>query len=72
VTEAKDVLAAISTLEHAVKVRDMNQQSVIAASTLRIRAERRVGELIASQELTPGPRKLLPDGKQLPTISTQG
>jgi len=50
VTEAKDVLAAISTLEHAVKVRDMNQEAVIAASTLRIRAERRVGELLAAQQ----------------------
>jgi len=49
VVEAREVLAAISTLEHAVKVRDMNQEAVIAASTLRIRAERRVGELLAAQ-----------------------
>src|SRR5207244_11155703 len=49
VVEAKEVLSAISTLEHAVKIRDMNQEAAVAASTLRIRAERRVGELLAQQ-----------------------
>jgi hypothetical protein len=72
VTEAKEILSAISTLEHAVKVRDMNQEAVVAASTLRIRAERRVGELLAEQNIKPGPRELLPSGEQLPTLEEQG
>ena len=49
IVEAQDVLAAIATLEHAIKVRNMNHEAVVAASTLRIRAERRVGEFLAIQ-----------------------
>lgn len=72
VVEAKSVLSAISTLEHAVKVRDMNVEAVVAASTLRIRAERRVGELLAAQTLKTGPKKLVTGGDQLPSLEDQG
>lgn len=77
VTEARDVLAAISTLEHAVKVRDMNQQAVVAASTLRIRAERRVGELLIAADVGPGRPKRIVDGddnlpsRRLPDVVTR-
>lgn len=47
--DAKNVLDLAATLNYAVRVRDMNQEAVIAASKLRIMAERRVGELIASE-----------------------
>ena len=47
--EGRDVLGAASVLEHAVRVRDLNAEAMIAASTLRIRAERRVGELIRAE-----------------------
>ena len=49
VTEAKDVLSAVKILEHAIKVRDLNTEAAVAASLLRVRAERRVGELLAAQ-----------------------
>jgi hypothetical protein len=49
ITEGRDVLGMLSTLEHAVKVRDLNADAVIAASAMRVRAERRVGELIRAE-----------------------
>lgn len=74
VEEAKSVLSAISTLEHALKVRDMNQEAVVAASTMRIRAERRVGELLREQT-TRGerrPRGNVDDDDIRPTLAEQG
>lgn len=47
--DAKNVLDLAATLNYAVRVRDMNQEAVIAASKLRLMAERRVGELIATE-----------------------
>lgn len=52
VTEGKNLLGALSTLEHAVKVRDLNAEAVTAASAMRVRAERRVGELIKAERDT--------------------
>jgi hypothetical protein len=49
ITEGRNVLGALSTLEHAVKVRDLNAEAVVAASAMRVRAERRVGELIREE-----------------------
>ncbi|MEP7115501.1 MAG: hypothetical protein ABI862_19715 [Ilumatobacteraceae bacterium] len=48
-TDATNLLGVASTLDYVVRMRDMNEQAVIAASKLRIMAERRVGELIASE-----------------------
>lgn len=45
--DAKHVLAAVSTLEHATKARDLNATAIVAASAMRLRAERRMGQLIA-------------------------
>jgi hypothetical protein len=77
VVEARDVLAACSLLEHAVKVRDLNNDAVTAASTLRIRAERRVGELLAEQRqrgerAARGRPKNITDGDVFPTLADQG
>jgi len=47
--EGRNILAAMSTLEHAVKARDLNADSVLTASAMRVRAERRVGQLIAQE-----------------------
>ncbi|MEP7115243.1 MAG: hypothetical protein ABI862_18415 [Ilumatobacteraceae bacterium] len=46
-TDGTNLLGVAKTLDYVVRVRDMNQEAVIAASRLRIMAERRVGELIA-------------------------
>jgi hypothetical protein len=73
VTDARDVLAAISTLEHAIKVRDLSHEAVVAASTMRIRAERRVGELLAVQDMNKGGRpKPISDVDRFPTLEDQG
>lgn len=47
--EAQGVLALVSTLEHATRVRDLNAEACVAASSLRVRAERRMGELIQTE-----------------------
>lgn len=49
IAEGRHVLAFASTLEHATRVRDMNADAVIAASRLRVEAERRIGELIRDE-----------------------
>ena len=58
VAEAKDILDQVDVLEHAIKVRDLNQDAIIAASTLRIRAERRVA-ILAAQSLKAGRPKIV-------------
>lgn len=45
-TDAKGILNVADTLAHAVSLRDMNTETIIAASRLKLLAERRVGELI--------------------------
>lgn len=47
--DAKGLLDVTSTLDHAVRLRDMNAETVIAASKLKLLAERRVGEMIAAE-----------------------
>lgn len=47
--DGQHVLAAISTLEHATRVQKLNGEVCIAASALRVRAERRIGELIREE-----------------------
>jgi hypothetical protein len=46
-------------------------EAVIAASTLRIRAERRVGELLREQDLKPGRPKILAP-REDSTLAEQG
>lgn len=65
--EGKHVLGALSTLEHAVKVRDLNADAVTAASAMRVRAERRVGELIR-QEREAGRLAKPEDGPRLRAV----
>lgn len=48
-TEARDILGAVSTLEHATRVKRLNETAVVAASAMRVRAERRMGELIKAE-----------------------
>lgn len=49
IAEGQNVLGVLSTLEHACKVRDLNAEACVAASAMRVRAERRVGELIRAE-----------------------
>jgi hypothetical protein len=49
IDEAQHVLAFASTLEHVVRVKDMADMAAVTASTLRVRAERRVGEMIQAE-----------------------
>lgn len=49
VTEAKAVADWVSTLDHATKLRDLNAHAVAETSALRLRAERRIGELIDAE-----------------------
>lgn len=52
VADAKDIADWASTVEHAAKVRDLNHETIIVASALKIRAERRIGQLLG--EAQPG------------------
>jgi hypothetical protein len=57
VARAHDLLGIASTLEHAVRARDLGAEAAVAASALRVRAERRVGQLLREQpKAPPGPR----------------
>jgi hypothetical protein len=49
VVDAKRLLDQSELLEHAVAKRGLGRESVVAVSTLRVRAERRVGELLQQQ-----------------------
>lgn len=46
IDHAKDVLAFASTLAHATRAKDLNAEICVEASTMRLRAERRLGELL--------------------------
>lgn len=46
VADAKDVRDWADTIEHAAKIRDLNHETIIIASALKIRAERRIGQLL--------------------------
>lgn len=82
VVEAKDVLDIASTLEHAVRLRDLGGESCLAASALRVRAERRVGELLRAQPKARGAEGVGPksagqnalgaDEGNPPTLKEQG
>jgi hypothetical protein len=80
--EGRHVLGAISTLEHATRVRDVNAEAAVAASALRVRAERRMGELVNAEREAgrlatqrDGRRPLgvvRPDAKAPPTLADHG
>jgi hypothetical protein len=77
IAEAKKCLGAASILEHAVKVRDLSGAAEVAATTLRLRAERRVGELLLERERNKGgrpPTKGVTERNefQAPTLAAQG
>jgi len=57
--EARHILAAISTLEHATRARDLNAEMVAAAGAMRVRAERRIGQLLAERGKNKGGRPRL-------------
>ena len=59
IEETHNAIAFASTLEHVVRVRDLSTESGIAVSKLRLRAERRMGELIR-------------EGQQRGEIATRG
>lgn len=44
--DARDIRDWADTVEHASKVRDLNHETIIIASSLKIRAERRIGQLV--------------------------
>jgi secreted protein with Ig-like and vWFA domain len=47
IADARDIRDWADTIEHASKVRDLNHETIVVASALKIRAERRIGQLIA-------------------------
>ncbi len=46
IADARDIKDWADTIEHASKVRDLNHETIIIASALKIRAERRIGQLL--------------------------
>jgi hypothetical protein len=75
VARAHDLLGVASTLEHAVRARDLGAEAAVAASALRVRAERRVGQLLAQQpKAPPGPRPIDRSTERTdpPTLAEQG
>jgi hypothetical protein len=50
VADARDIRDWADTIEHAAKVRDLNHETIILASALKIRAERRIGQLLGEAE----------------------
>lgn len=69
IAEGQNVLGFMSTLEHATKVRDLNAEACIAASAMRVRAERRMGELIRA-EREAGTLAKRSDGPRLRPVRT--
>jgi len=67
VADAKDIKDWADTIEHAAKVRDLNHETIILASALKIRAERRMGQLLgpAPTPQESGARKGLPASNPL-------
>jgi len=51
VADARDIRDWADTIEHAAKVRDLNHETIIIASALKIRAERRIGQLLGPPEV---------------------
>lgn len=68
VSEAKHVMAMTQTIEAATKTLDLAGEAATAASSLRVAAERRVGQLMAAErdagtlKKGPGRRRLAPVG----------
>ena len=67
--DARDIRDWADTIEHASKVRDLNHETIIIASSLKIRAERRIGQLLRETPPTPHRR---PKGSTAPTLSDLG
>jgi hypothetical protein len=73
VVEAKHILDQVAILEHAIKVRDLGTEAAVSASLLRVRAERRVGELEAQREKAkPGPRRSVDSDDRSLTLAEVG
>lgn len=74
VSEAKNVVDAMTVMETVCRVRDAHIEASIAASAMRVRAERRVGQLLREQPKAQGRRTdLLPAGQKVdPTLTEQG
>jgi hypothetical protein len=63
VADARDIRDWADTIEHAAKVRDLNHETIILASALKIRAERRIGQLKGEAKPAPGPGRGKPSSE---------
>lgn len=65
IADARDIRDWADTIEHASKVRDLNHETIIIASALKIRAERRIGQLLGpptrDHDRSPGARSVTDD-----------